>query len=103
MCSGWDQTGDIESLEHDLRWRRADLGDMPERGQIISLVVWSADPRDTTVKIYERMRVEIVFTEPKARILGPGLPFEMIERFEMPERPAEPGFGPEIMLWRERG
>lgn len=82
-------------------WRRADLGDMPEQGQIITLVRFSGARGDMSVKVYERMRVEVIFTDP-VRILGPGLPFEDGGRVELPERP-EGSAGQDMILWRERG
>lgn len=82
-------------------WHRADQGDLPERGMIISLVRWPADPKDTAVKVYERMRVEVVFSDPVVKVLGPGLPFEDDLRVELPERPDNPA-GQEIIMWKER-
>ncbi len=100
--SGWDQSHDIESLEDDLRWRRADLGDLPERGQIVTLVRFPSDRRDTTMKVWERMRVEVILTKPSVRIMGPGLPFVDELPLELPARPEDEPGGTEYILWRER-
>lgn len=81
-------------------WRRADLGDLPERGTIVALVKYPADKRDTSVKFYERMRVEVVFDDP-VRVMGPGLPFEDALPLDLPGRP-EDGIGQEIIMWKER-
>lgn len=83
-------------------WRRADLGDVPERGQIVSLVRYPADRRDTSVKVYERMRVEVVLEKPTVKVLGPSLPFEDDARVDLPGRPDGEACGSEFILWRER-
>lgn len=68
---------------------------------IVSLVRWPADPRDPAVKVYERMRVEVVFSDPVVKVLGPGLPWEDARRVELPDRPDNPA-GQEIIMWKER-
>lgn len=82
-------------------WRRADQGDLPERGQIITLVKFSSDPRVTNVKVYERMRVEVILEKPTVKVLGPTLPFVDSLPIDLPERPDNPS-GPTMLLWRER-
>jgi hypothetical protein len=79
-------------------WHRADQGDLPQVGAVISMVVWRA--KDSTVVIKERMRVEVVYADPLL-IAGPSLPFERDDRVVLPERPDNPEGGT-ITMWRMR-
>lgn len=79
-------------------WRRADQGDLPEPGDTIAIVSWKSN--DSTVVVKERVRVEVVYAEPRFRIFGPSLPFETDERVVLPPRPDNPEGG-EIIMWKK--
>lgn len=76
-------------------WRRADQGDMPPVGQIISVVVFNA--ADQSYEVIERLRVEVVMA---GKFYGPSLPFEGNERVVVPERPEEIA-GEQAIMWTE--
>ena len=79
-------------------WRRADLGDAPEPGQIISMVVYDSD--GTKVTVYERFQVACVLAPDHIRVYGASLPFLSDERLKPPGKPDNP-IGPTMILWRE--
>lgn len=80
-------------------WRRADLGDVPEVGQAITLVEFTAG--DSTVKVWAKMMVEVVL-EKAGRVGIYGATMQTPDRLgeELPGRP-EKFNGPKAMLWKE--
>ena len=80
-------------------WRRADLGDPPVVGDIITLVEYRIE--DSTVKVWDRLQVEIVMGEGGAvRVYGATSHVERRLR-DLPDRPVEFA-GPKALLWKER-
>ena len=79
-----------------LKWRRADLGDVPERGDVISMVIFEMDGG---LRVWPAMRCEVVMEMPKVAIHGPGIEGSLID-FEIPKRPA--GVLGKVIMWRKR-
>lgn len=66
-------------------WRRADHGDLPERGSLIQAVVYRADD-EASVTLYPKMRADVVMNSGHgALVLGPILSTEPIP--DLPGRP----------------
>lgn len=79
-----------------MTWRRADLGELPERGQIISVVRYT---EAGGVSVVERLHVASVIEGTDHVIFGPSLPFNSDERIELPGQPDEFN-GPVAILWK---
>lgn len=78
-------------------WHRADQGDLPEQGQIITMLEFA--PETAGVKIWGRMRVEVVLDGTRPGVYGATLPSRADVTENLPERPAEV-FG-KVLMWRE--
>lgn len=79
-----------------MTWHRADEGDLPVRGQVISMVDY---PESGGVKVWGRLRVEVVLTSPRPSIYGASLPFNHGDSVDLPGRP-ENHFG-RALFWKE--
>lgn len=82
------------------RWRRADHGEVPEVGQIISSVVYPADTQASVI-VYGKMRVEAVMHGASGVVIvGPNLANERVE--DLPGRPKDI-VGKRGIFWRLYG
>lgn len=78
-------------------WHRADHGDLPEPGSIISMVRYPVG--DHSVQVTKRMAVAVVLGG-AGRFYGPMLPFVSDEDVELPGRPDD-AVGPAAIYWKE--
>ena len=77
-------------------WRRVDEGDMPRVGQLITMVDYPAE--GAQVKVWERLRVEVVLTQPRPGVYGASeAPHR--DSIDLPGRP-ENHFG-RATFWKE--